>query len=395
MDVGEACDDGNQIDEDNCRADCQLNICGDGKRDQQSDGAGDPTEECDEVGAADSATCDSDCTLPRCGDMHTNPMFTPVGAPRGERCDDGDNDSGDGCSADCASMETCGDSYINDDLPTTGAACLTATGSGTNCPELCDDGNQIAGDGCSPNCLSEEDCRNGILDAQGNGGSNPPELCDDGDTDDTDECRNNCQSGFGCGNGFVDNDGPTGTQFDEECDNGSTTDSDICDGDCTIPVCGDNRPNTAAGEICDPGSIGVNVASCNSDCTMPACGDGKVNRAFTPVGATGPEQCDDNNTTAGDGCSATCQIETCGNGVTESINGEQCDDGNLMDLDACRNTASSRAAAMASPAPARPVTPTATARPATSIARSRLAATARSTARSRRRAPPVPSSATT
>jgi cysteine-rich repeat protein len=338
MDVGEACDDGNQIDEDNCRADCQLNICGDGKRDQQSDGAGDPTEECDEVGAADSATCDSDCTLPRCGDMHTNPMFTPVGAPRGERCDDGDNDSGDGCSADCASMETCGDSYINDDLPTTGAACLTATGSGTNCPELCDDGNQIAGDGCSPNCLSEEDCRNGILDAQGNGGSNPPELCDDGDTDDTDECRNNCQSGFGCGNGFVDNDGPTGTQFDEECDNGSTTDSDICDGDCTIPVCGDNRPNTAAGEICDPGSIGVNVASCNSDCTMPACGDGKVNRAFTPVGATGPEQCDDNNTTAGDGCSATCQIETCGNGVTESINGEQCDDGNLMDLDACRNT---------------------------------------------------------
>jgi cysteine-rich repeat protein len=235
-------------------------------------------------------------------------------------------------------METCGDSYINDDLPTTGAACLTATGSGTNCPELCDDGNQIAGDGCSPNCLSEEDCRNGILDAQGNGGSNPPELCDDGDTDDTDECRNNCQSGFGCGNGFVDNDGPTGTQFDEECDNGSTTDSDICDGDCTIPVCGDNRPNTAAGEICDPGSIGVNVASCNSDCTMPACGDGKVNRAFTPVGATGPEQCDDNNTTAGDGCSATCQIETCGNGVTETINGEQCDDGNLMDLDACRNT---------------------------------------------------------
>ena len=338
MDVGEACDDGNQIDEDNCRADCQLNICGDGKRDQQSDGADDPTEECDEVGAADSATCDSDCTLPRCGDMHTNPMFTPVGAPRGERCDDGDNDSGDGCSADCASMETCGDSYINDDLPTTGAACLTATGSGTNCPELCDDGNQIAGDGCSPNCLSEEDCRNGILDAQGNGGSNPPELCDDGDTDDTDECRNNCQSGFGCGNGFVDNDGPTGTQFDEECDNGSTTDSDICDGDCTIPVCGDNRPNTAAGEICDPGSIGVNVASCNSDCTMPACGDGKVNRAFTPVGATGPEQCDDNNTVAGDGCSATCQIETCGNGVTESINGEQCDDGNLMDLDACRNT---------------------------------------------------------
>ena len=214
---------------------------------------------------------------------------------------------------------------------------MCATATGTNCPELCDDGNQLAGDGCSPNCQYEESCRNGILDASG-GPANPPELCDDGDTIDTDECRNNCQAGFGCGNGFVDNDGPGGPSIDEECDNGSTNDNAVCDGDCTIPVCGDNRFNTAAGEACDPGTVGVNVASCNSDCTVPACGDGKRNPAFTPTGATGPEQCDDMNTTAGDGCSATCQIETCGNGVTEMINGEQCDDGNLVDTDACRNT---------------------------------------------------------
>jgi cysteine-rich repeat protein len=333
MDSGEQCDDGNQIDEDDCRADCQTNTCGDGKRDQQ----GPVTEECDELGGADSATCNSDCTVPRCGDGRTNPMFTSPGAPRGERCDDGNTVSGDGCSADCASNETCGDDYENDDLPTTGAACLTATGTGTNCPEVCDDGNNIAGDGCSPNCLSEESCRNGILDVAG-GPANPPELCDDGDTDDTDECRNNCQAGFGCGNGFVDNDGPSGPSIDEECDNGTTTDNAACDGDCTIPVCGDNRFNSAAGEACDPGTVGVNVASCNADCTVPACGDGKVNRAFTPAGAAGVEQCDDGNTTAGDGCSATCQIETCGNGVTEAINGEQCDDGNLVDTDACRNT---------------------------------------------------------
>ena len=37
------------------------------------------------------------------------------------------------------------------------------------------------------------------------------------------------------------------------------------------------------------------------------------------------EQCDDGNTTACDGCSATCQREVCGNGVREC--GEQCDDG--------------------------------------------------------------------
>ena len=339
MDVGETCDDGNQIDEDDCRADCQINVCGDGKRDMQ----GDVQEECDELGGADSATCDNDCTLPRCGDNHTNAMFTPVGAPRGEQCDDGNVNSGDGCSADCASDESCGDNYVNDDLPTTGAACLTATGAGTNCPEVCDDGNQIAGDGCSPNCLSEESCRNGILDASG-GPANPPERCDDGNVDDTDTCRNNCQAGFGCGNGTVDNDG-AGPGLDEECDNGlggisagPAGDSLACDRDCSVPICGDGLVNDAASEDCDPNAVGANVDSCNADCSIPACGDGKVTRAFTPVGATGPEQCDDMNTTAGDGCSATCQIETCGNGVTEAINGEQCDDGNLMDLDACRNT---------------------------------------------------------
>jgi len=50
------------------------------------------------------------------------------------------------------------------------------------------------------------------------------------------------------------------------------------------------------------------------------------------------EQCDDGNTTSGDGCSRTCQLEwengaVCGNGTVET--GEQCDDGNLDDGDTC------------------------------------------------------------
>jgi len=53
------------------------------------------------------------------------------------------------------------------------------------------------------------------------------------------------------------------------------------------------------------------------------------------------EQCDDGNTTDGDGCSATCQTETtpaavCGNGVVEA--GEQCDDGNTTSGDGCSAT---------------------------------------------------------
>jgi cysteine-rich repeat protein len=47
------------------------------------------------------------------------------------------------------------------------------------------------------------------------------------------------------------------------------------------------------------------------------------------------EQCDDGNTTPGDGCSATCTLEVavCGNGIPEP--GEECDDGNLSNTDAC------------------------------------------------------------
>lgn len=52
------------------------------------------------------------------------------------------------------------------------------------------------------------------------------------------------------------------------------------------------------------------------------------------------ETCDDGNTYNGDGCSATCQIESvipvCGNGVVET--GESCDDGNLVSGDGCSGT---------------------------------------------------------
>ena len=49
------------------------------------------------------------------------------------------------------------------------------------------------------------------------------------------------------------------------------------------------------------------------------CGDGHI---------TGNEQCDDQNTSSGDGCSSTCQIENlCGNGVINA--GESCDGADL------------------------------------------------------------------
>src|SRR3989344_9234566 len=58
------------------------------------------------------------------------------------------------------------------------------------------------------------------------------------------------------------------------------------------------------------------------------CGDGAVGEG---------EQCDDSNTTSGDGCNAQCQLEFCGDETTQSGIGETCDDGNTTSNDGCDN----------------------------------------------------------
>jgi cysteine-rich repeat protein len=61
------------------------------------------------------------------------------------------------------------------------------------------------------------------------------------------------------------------------------------------------------------------------DGAQPVCGNGAVEQG---------EECDDGNTTDGDGCSAYCEVESpCGNGVLDP--GEQCDDGNRDNTDSC------------------------------------------------------------
>ena len=67
-------------------------------------------------------------------------------------------------------------------------ACLAA-GCGNSIPdpgEVCDDGNHVAGDGCSPDCKSDEQCGNGYVD------SDLGEQCDDGNTLARDGCDSRC-----------------------------------------------------------------------------------------------------------------------------------------------------------------------------------------------------------
>jgi len=69
--------------------------------------------------------------------------------------------------------------------------------------------------------------------------------------------------------------------------------------------------------------------------TEPAWGDPDATRCGNGIQEIG-EECDDGNTSSGDGCDSNCQLETgttCGNGTQEI--GEACDDGNLIDGDCC------------------------------------------------------------
>lgn len=89
-------------------------------------------------------------------------------------------------------------------------------------------------------------------------------------------------------------------------------------------ICGDGHVTGA--ESCDDGN-GTAGDGCSASCQVESlCGNGVFDASS--------ETCDDGNTTDGDGCSATCQTEgTCGNGAVEGSEG--CDDGNSMSSDGC------------------------------------------------------------
>lgn len=87
VDPGEACDDGNTADCDDCRGDCSAKEAGCG------DGFSCLLEECDEGPAnSDMGSCTTMCKLPACGDGFQQPN---------EECDDGNTTGGDNCSPDC------------------------------------------------------------------------------------------------------------------------------------------------------------------------------------------------------------------------------------------------------------------------------------------------------
>ncbi len=167
----EACDDGNQVQTDNCLNDCTSARCGDGVH-RNDLAAGEPGyEACDDGNVDEADSCRNDCTLAACGDgIHRNDLA--AGDPGFEACDDGNRDNADACTNGCA-VGRCGDGILRVDML-----------EGEDGYEACDDGDQRAGDGCSPTCEVEAACRNGILE--------PGEDCDDGNDNNEDTCSNSC-----------------------------------------------------------------------------------------------------------------------------------------------------------------------------------------------------------
>jgi len=126
----------------------------------------------------------------------------------------------------------------------------------------------------------------------------------------------------------------------EKCDT-SGVDQLMCNGRiCTLPTCGDNYINMAAGEQCD--GDGKDTQTCNGSgavalalgCHTPSCGDGYINIAFTPSGGQKPEECDHlggsdiatcNGNNNGDNGPGACRKPLCGDGYTNTKAQEQCD----------------------------------------------------------------------
>lgn len=370
LEAGEQCDDGNNMNGDGCDENCMLEgvLCG--------NGVVDLGEECDD-GPMNSNTqpdaCRTTCQRARCGDGVVD---------TGELCDDGNNIDGDGCTHNCRIevLPGCGNGVPDpgeecDDGNTTpcdgcSATCqVEACGNGRReCDEECDDGNTVGGDGCSATCTLEPITTCQPADVIACGQTRSANTSGPAATDRIDgyNCSPWNETGPEYAFVFTAPSSSTvtatlsglGSDLDIFVlqDQAGRCDSEACiafgdlsatfsatagqtyylvvdgyfgaQGPFTLKVtcgaCGDGVVDPD--EECDDGNT-TSGDGCSETCTLESCGNGVVD-----VG----EECDDGNTTPCDGCSASCQIEACGNGRVEC--GEECDDGNTASGDGCSAT---------------------------------------------------------
>ncbi len=363
IDGSEQCDDHNIRNYDGCSATCYLEAgyacpatggtceqtCGNGKLD-----AG---ETCDDSNHSAKDGCDSSCKVEpgyTCGTVGQTCIITPVPLPpvcgngkleTGELCDDGNVRSGDGCSSTCL-LEA------GWKCSTPGSACVSAKcGDGILAGnEQCDDALVDNVHGCSSSCTVMP---NAVCPA--NGGSCVPMVCGDGKVTGSETCDSGLNDGkHGCSTTCHTVPGwicpLAGAPCSAVCGDGVVVGDEQCDEMADVPCCSASC-KLKPGYVCDPSK------PTHSQVATPYCGNGTVNGPSNASNTVlGSEQCDDGNIKPFDGCSPTCTNEPlcgtyntyvtptpaatayqcfahCGDGLL--VAPEQCDDGNTLAGDGC------------------------------------------------------------
>jgi cysteine-rich repeat protein len=308
--IGESCDDGNLEPDDGCSASCLIEegyicegspsdcepiepppgVCGDGERNEG--------EECDDGG--ETAACDEDCTDSACGDGQFN-------RTRGEGCDDGNTEDGDGCTWACVEEpDSCGDLVCVE-----GETC-------TNCPidcsktRVCMECPDRDEDGATDSACGGTDCND--FDANVHPGGTEvtcnriDEDCDPVTRDAVDLDGDLSSCNFDCD----DNDPVRSHLFFEQCANGIDDD------------CNDETP--------DVFDLDEDGALCDVDCddtdpdVCPTCTEVCANGIDDDCSLSTPDQFD------ADGDGAACDIDCDDTDAMESpLRPELC--GNGMDDD--------------------------------------------------------------
>ncbi len=351
--VGEACDDGNTANGDCCSSLCQLDVPGTACT---SDGNVCTDDVCNATGTcvhgANTAPCADDgnvCTNDVCsGGTCTHPPNTAPCANDGNVCTN-DVCSGGTCTHPpntapcsdgnlCTQTDTCSNGVCVGSNPIVCTAsdqchlagtCAPATGICSNPAKAngstCNDGNACTRtDSCQAGtctganpvvCTASDQCHVAGTCAPATGACSNPTKADGSTCSDGNACTrtDTCQSGTCSGGNPV-----VCTPLDQ-CHAAGTCSTTT--GACSTPVltgvaCNDGNPCTRS-DVCTNGTCGGDPHVCNDGVLQPTCG----------------EQCDDGNTTSGDGCDANCTQTACGNGIVTL--GEACDDGDLADGDGC------------------------------------------------------------